>query len=150
MTFSLTFEQLDNIADAYIPSLGLLCALLFYKDSLSHGLKKQAIRLISLSLSISWAYLLMFIDMQLSIWPRFNLDYSTHTALSLCFICHLNEIRPRRRALLISSFMAYALLMMYQNYHSLTDIITTTICILPPLYWNNHLMTQVILRQHKY
>ena len=149
MIFHLTFEQLDSIADAYIPSLGILSVLLLYIDGSLYGLKKQVLRLIGLLLSISWAYLLMFIDMKLEIWSKFNLDYSTHTALSLCFICHLMFIRPSRRGLILSSFVAYALLMMYQAYHSLADIITTTIFVLPALYGSNRFITQQIFEQHK-
>jgi hypothetical protein len=71
------------------------------------------------------AYGLMFIDARYQIWPTLGLDYSTHTAVALVMIIFLC-IAVRKYALVwAGSLMCYFLLMLYQEYHSIADIITT-------------------------
>jgi hypothetical protein len=79
------------------------------------------------------AYGLMFLDRHLGIWPAFGLDYSTHTATALGLVILLS-IEARKLAGVWSiSFVCYVLLMLYQRYHTVADVVTTAVAVSFPL-----------------
>ncbi|MBU2713472.1 hypothetical protein [Zooshikella harenae] len=125
----MNYETLDTIADAYIPALAIIlfCTLIFI--TFKNGKQIEAVKKVSLYFIclIITSFGLMFIDNTLSIWPSINLDYSTHTAVSFTFVLSLNQIFVKRWQLIILSFILYLVLMVYQQYHSIADILTTLI-----------------------
>ena len=82
-------------------------------------------RLLGLICLLSTAYGLMFIDNLLRLWPSVGLDYSTHTAAALAFVIYLTLLKPQLKFLWSISLIAYCVLMRYQQYHSIADMITT-------------------------
>src|SRR5690606_6806076 len=76
------------------------------------------------------SYGLMFLDNALGIWPAVGLDYSTHTAVALTLVLSLCGLARPFWKLLASSFVLYALLMLYQKYHTVPDILSTMVPIL--------------------
>ena len=130
----LTYSQLDRIADSYIPALFLISIYVLAVGVFKLGLKRKCIEIASVIYSIVIVYSVMLLDNVFQIWPTFDLDYSTHTALSLVFVVYLSS---KNKTLLIGSvlsFLLYVLLMLYQKYHSVADILSTAI-ILIPLFW---------------
>lgn len=131
----LTYEQWDTIADAYIPSLALIyCVIIGYKiyqRQYNTALLNIAVTLLSSVV----VYSLMFLDKAMHIWPQFNLDYSTHTALALVFvhsIWHITaDVKKLLRACVALSFFKYLLLMKWMAYHSVLDMLTTILVLLP-------------------
>jgi small-conductance mechanosensitive channel len=67
----------------------------------------------------------MFIDNMVGIWPSFGLDYSTHTAVSLSIALSLCVLVLKARTIMACTFLMYMLLMLYQEYHTALDIVTT-------------------------
>ncbi len=137
----MSYETLDNIADAYIPLLLFLSVM-----AVIHASKKQpkplAVSFINLGLLLMMlmiAYGFMFLDKALVLWYKMGLDYSTHTAVSLCFVLYLCLWVPRLRGLLVTSFFVYIGLMLYQEYHVLMDILSTLVVVFPCMsaiiYW---------------
>lgn len=126
----LTYEQLDFIADSYIPILALA--------SLAFGIKqyKEALRrnLLCLPSSVGIAYGFMYIDALLQLWPSVGLDYSTHTAVALLFVVNLSFVSQRVLQTAVGSLIAYCGLMVYQRYHTVLDIISTIAVLLPLFY----------------
>ncbi len=51
-----------------------------------HGLKNGLLQFGGVVLSTVFIYAVMFVDNTIGIWPAFDLDYSTHTAIALVFI----------------------------------------------------------------
>ena len=143
----LTYEQWDTIADAYIPSLALiyfmLIAYTIYQRQYGLALTYFAMTLLCSVV----VYSLMFIDNAMHIWPRFNLDYSTHTALALVFVQSIwqiiSNVKIFTKIFLILSFVSYLLLMKWMAYHSVRDMLTT-ILVLTPFF-----VTLTILFKHK-
>ncbi|MCL6269368.1 hypothetical protein M3P05_05335 [Sansalvadorimonas sp. 2012CJ34-2] len=133
---NLDYETLDTIADSYIP---LLCVWVLVSVYLAvhrgdrYGVKRQLKCLLS---GLVIVYGLMFLDEALAIWPAFDLDYSTHTALSLMFILYLSKFQPGGRVLQFVSFVAYLLLMRYQEYHSYLDMVTTGLIVGGAYLWS--------------
>ena len=123
----MTYEQLDTIADAYIPLLAILLLSLMIKRLFSKDyLPAKQIALQTL-FSIIVVYALMALDNSLKIWPSLSMDYSTHTALSLVLVMRLAAHYQDKwlRASFVMSFVAYLILMLYQKYHTLADILST-------------------------
>ena len=67
----------------------------------------------------------MTLDAYFNIGSFLSLDYSTHTAVSLGLIIFL-YFNVRRLAIVwIVSFILYLMLMLYQQYHTIADILVT-------------------------
>jgi hypothetical protein len=149
-----TYQQWSVIGHCYIPLMALLCAvslisyLVKYSQFLtthnpSH-LKATALQLMAIIVSLSWVYGLMFLDNHFKLWPSVTidnqpLDYSTHTALAWVFSCFLYCSYITRQAIFaylsLVSMVLYLMLMKYQNYHTFADMFTTTIVVLPLIYY---------------
>jgi len=134
----MTYQQWDTLADAYTPIIGVFCLIWIGRVLILQGIKVGAMHLLATLLSTLFIYILMFADNVLNIWSILGLDYSTHTALALVFICYFIVHEHKVRWIAVVSIVAYAILMMYQNYHTLADILTTAICVTPFL-----LLTQI-------
>jgi len=127
------YQQLDYIADLYIPILALLSlgSVLLQVRPSWRSVGRPAARLGLLLALIFSVYLLMFTDLHFSLWLKMDgLDYSTHTALSLVLIIFLVEAHRAYKILLIGSFISYLILMLFQRYHSVADIVVTALVIM--------------------
>src|SRR5690606_41036687 len=111
---------LDKIADAYVPLLAIaflggLAGIAFRKPNERQVLLRVFLFFVGLLLV---SYGLMFLDNAMGIWPAVGLDYSTHTAVALTLVLSLCGLARPFWKLLASSFVLYALLMLYQKYHT--------------------------------
>lgn len=120
-----SYETLDAIADAYTPLLALAGFALLLRPLFALRWQVLGIRLSRLAAGALVAYGLMFVDNRLLLWPAMGLDYSTHTAVALVLVMFLSAHMARARRLCWISLFAYALLMLYQRYHTIADIVTT-------------------------
>ena len=123
----LDYQTLDSIADAYTPSLLATCLFLILQTLVQKNRRKATSQVTLLVYGISLTYGLMFLDHALQIWPSFKLDYSTHSAIALVLVAFLMEHLKSIRFFWLGSLMAYFLLMLYQQYHSVADIISTSL-----------------------
>ncbi|GEM74499.1 hypothetical protein [Vibrio sagamiensis] len=131
----MTYQQLDFIADLYIPFLALstLCRLTWQLKIA--GSRQTMADLATTVFGVIYIYALMFLDQYAGAYGYFGLDYSTHTALALVFVTCLAFINKKAALVSSASMVMYGLLMMYQNYHTLLDILVTTVMVLPILIW---------------
>lgn len=150
----LTYEQWDLIADSYVPALALLTLVLLIREGWINGLSKAAQSFLRVLLSVFYVYAVMFTDEYFKIASSLGFDYSTHTALALVLVIYLTlyHAKPKRDnelkqdtdlkqgaklnginsgALIIGSMFLYGWLMIYQGYHSITDITLTALIIIP-------------------
>ncbi len=125
----LSYKTLDFIADAYTPLLALGCIgfLLWLLTKRQWSLFATGVLKIVTGGVI--AYGLMFIDHRLKLWPVLGLDYSTHTAVALVLVMFLCAHLRKTRWLWVMSLVCYALLMLYQRYHTFSDIVTTAVVV---------------------
>jgi hypothetical protein len=128
-----TYQQLDAIADSYVPLLGILTLLWFVKKGFSSGVKLALADAGTMLLGAIYIYILMFVDKYLGAYASIGLDYSTHTALALVFVTTLSFISKNVRVVTVTSMVLYCLLMLYQGYHSVADILLTGLMTLPVL-----------------
>ena len=106
-----TYQRLDFIADSYIPVLFFISLFIFAVDIFRNGFKKHCLQLGSVVLSVLIVYLVMAVDNRFEIWPKFDLDYSTHTALALVFVIFLSSRGTLALTLSVLSFVLYIALM---------------------------------------
>lgn len=123
----MTYETLDKIADSYIPVLLIIFLFgLAYRVYLDWPNFTSTWRSFGFAVAmVLVSYGFMFADKAMNIWSGVGLDYSTHTAVSLAIVFPLCTLFSQAWKLLVLSFLAYASLMLYQGYHSVTDILTT-------------------------
>jgi hypothetical protein len=121
----LDYETLDAIADAYTPLLALGGLVLLLHPLLKRQWQVLGTRMTRLAAGMLVAYGLMFLDNRLQIWPAVGMDYSTHTAVALVLVMFISAHAPKTRWPCWVSLLAYALLMLYQRYHTVPDIVTT-------------------------
>lgn len=155
------YHQLDRVADSFTPLLLLLVVLLMAKlwwqqrCALAYVWRTVA--------SVMWvafvSYGGMALDKALNLWPKWHMDYSTHTSVAgglsvlaaMLMVCLYKVSRthpaPSRTGLskawltamsvssVFSLTLGYFALMVYQQYHSVEDIATTFIATASLIYW---------------
>jgi hypothetical protein len=132
----MNYQQLAFIADTYTPILIALTLLQLYKQrQSSNHFKASVIVLLS---STVFIYAMMFIDQWFGIWPAMNMDYSTHTAIALVFVIYLAGVSRFYMVAAVLSLIAYCFLMLYQQYHTIADMVTTALMVSPVVVWLNH------------
>ncbi|WP_163831362.1 hypothetical protein [Spartinivicinus ruber] len=127
----LSYEVLDFIADSYIPLLFLYILFLIGLVAIKEGLMFAARYLLIFFIGVVLVYFIMYLDIILQIWPSFSMDYSTHTALAIAIVNYLVVYKQQYKSYFIVSLIAYCLLMLYQQYHTVLDIVTTAVVISP-------------------
>ena len=142
----MSFEQWAFIADLYTPMIVVMCVICMVLLGREQGLRSGLFALSGVLLSTAFIYVVMFLDNSVGIWSAFNLDYSTHTAIALVFIGYFLVYRSKLRGVMVLSLVGYAALMMYQKYHTLTDIITTTVCVMPVILLCQYKFSEMVKR----
>lgn len=127
----MSYQILDKIADSYIPLLALFGLVSVFIPSGLRIITDKFIRLLGLVLL---AYSFMYLDNYFGVFPSVGLDYSTHTALSLGLTYFLSWLHKQYKIYFLSVLVAYLLLMLYQQYHTVADIIATGI-VMTPFVW---------------
>ena len=129
-----SYETLDTIADAYTPLLAIISLTLIVVALFKAQWRLGGLRLLTLSAVLAIAYGFMFFDSRFNVWSTFGLDYSTHTAVALVLVAFLATNTPRLTIFWVSSLTSYGLLMLYQGYHTISDIAITAVVVIVPAW----------------
>jgi len=124
-----SFETLDLIADLYVPILALLALASLLKTAFMSRWRMLGTHAAMVLLGLLTAYGLMFVDIHLQLWPILELDYSTHTAVAVVMVIFLIIAVKKYSLIWTGSFGGYILLMLYQGYHSIADVLTTAVAV---------------------
>ena len=119
--------MLHGIADAISPLLALLALL---NPVLRPPLAdRSTVRryLAATALGVAGIYLIAAMDFALGLWSRAGLDYSTHTAFATTLAISLWRSRPGWGWALAAVLLLNAALILALGFHSLGDIVTSTI-----------------------
>lgn len=128
-----SYETLDAIADSYNPlllviSIGVIGIALY-----TRRWRLALMMALTIVVGAAIAYGVEYFDHALQIWPRFGLDYSTHTATAVVLVVFLSMNARRLIVLWVGSLHAYFGLMLYQRYHTVGDILTTLLAVVMPI-----------------
>lgn len=137
-----SYHTLDRIADAYTPILFLLALATLIRFAYSSQWKQLSFHSLMLVGGLVVAYALMFIDAKLQLWPMIGLDYSTHTAVALVLVMFLANQLKRLYLVAYGSLLLYCLLMLYQKYHSIADILISALIVAIFVLPINHYLTK--------
>lgn len=77
------------------------------------------------------AYAFKSLDLWMSLWPRFGLDYSTHTAVTLALTSVMWSFWASGRWAWVSVSIGYCALMRWLGYHTWSDMLTTAAALSP-------------------
>jgi hypothetical protein len=128
-TGSTLFRVLDKIADATNIALALwLLAILITgvkNKTLSRGAWLAAL------LPIALVYVVKAFDDKWHLWKSIGADYSTHSALAAALVIALCFLDRPRRALAIAVFIIYEILIWLLGFHTLLDIGSTLLIVVP-------------------
>lgn len=125
----LDYKTLDFIADLYVPLLLLVLVVLMVRSIIATDWQRFRIEISLLFYGFIIVYGLMFSDQLFNIWSRFGLDYSTHTAIALMLVALLGFFQQSVQKTSWCSLLVYVALMRYQNYHTVSDMVTTAIIV---------------------
>ncbi len=128
-----SYDTLDTIADSYSPLLFIACVI---RGAFRF---KNNDRLVSLKgvAGILLCYLVMVIDNRFLFWQSLGLDYSTHSSVAFAlayFLVHRKWRSGILQLAVTASLLAYYGLEIYQQYHSLADIVSTLVVIWPMIF----------------
>ena len=91
----LSYEQLDRVADAHNPLLGVMWALLCLAPLFRRQWGYASARFVVGICALLVAYGLMWLDNAAVLWPRLGWDYSTHTAVAVALALVILGISTR-------------------------------------------------------
>lgn len=113
---------LSTAADCVNPVLGgvlVLVALFHVRDTRRSSRWGYLARSMA---GLAVVYLLHNLDAHLHLWARFNLDYSTHTAVAVSLVTSIAVADPYWLIVLLPLLGAYGWLMTNLGYHTPADI----------------------------
>lgn len=119
------YEIIDAVCDSINPLLFFATLGCVVFQLVKGENRKAAIPSAFLSFGLLLVYGISAVDHKWDIWPSFGADYSTHAAFAIAACAALSLCIGYRIALL-GLLAMYMLLMLYQQYHSIVHIVTTS------------------------
>ena len=83
---------------------------------------------------VAVVYLIKTVEGHFDIWKSFGGDYSTHSALAMALVIPLCFLECSRRVLALGVFVAYEVLIVLLGFHSVLDIVSTLLVVVPLLF----------------
>jgi hypothetical protein len=139
----LSHPTLKIVADSVNPTLGVLAVALPFtkwRDQSRLAMRHVAVTLLIVALT----YLLRAVLGLELMWAHWGMDFSAHAAICIVLSVALASLDWRRVWLWSAIFVAYDILMVYQGYHTWSDIGTTAAVVMPFVlivrYWGDRWM----------
>jgi len=126
------YQFIEAICDAFGPGLSVCVLVLIIRSVVHRQFHVAALTFAFLTVGMVLVYSIKYMDDKYRIWAYFGLDYSTHTAFVLAVCVAISVILNAYKSLVLL-VIVYALLLLYQEYHTLGDISTTIVVIGSPL-----------------
>ena len=86
---------------------------------------------IATALSIALAYLIKNVEGHNDVWTNWGMNFSSHSALAIACCTALAFIWQRRWWIFAAIFIAYAIFMIFMQFHTVADILSTSAVIFP-------------------
>jgi hypothetical protein len=128
------YEIIDAICDSVNPILFCVAVSIGISSLVKKNYKKAGVVFGLLFGSLLLVYATLFLDAKLKVWESFGGDYSTHTGFAMA-TCITISSEKHRIKWLVGVFFLYMVAMLYQQYHSILDIVTTTLVVGGPLFF---------------
>jgi hypothetical protein len=129
MAHMLSYQLLDSIADSHNPLLGAAWLVLSALPLASARWRVAGARLAVGLGCLLCAYGFMWLDAAVHLWARGGLDYSTHTGVAVALAAAIWAASRRLGITACVLVSWYFPLMVYQGYHTPSDIITSAMAV---------------------
>jgi hypothetical protein len=142
----LSHQTLKIVADSVNPSLGVLVLALPFAKWRGEW-KPPSMHIAVTVLTVTLTYLLRAVLGLEAVWASWGLDFSTHAAICSVLVVGLSSLDWRRSWIWCAILLAYAILMVYQSYHTWMDIGITSAAMLPSAiirYWGDRWSTSAL------
>lgn len=132
----MNYQTLDAIADAVNPVMGALALALPWLRPPVRAQRALIMDLFTV-MAVGLAYAVVMVDSALGLWGRLGLDYSTHAAVYIAIASALWQHGGVGQLIGGVVGVAYAGLMLWQKYHSFSDIVSTAVVMVAVLmvFW---------------
>jgi hypothetical protein len=120
-----TYELLDHIADSVNPTLAVVALVSPWLPMFRAKPPAPWLRVTSAVLGVGVAYAGQALDRLTGAWPAMSLDYSGHSAICIALLVPIAHLNRRWCIAALGIGVAYGALMVYQGYHTVSDIVTT-------------------------
>jgi hypothetical protein len=140
-----TYEQWDAIADAVNPVMAIMTLLLplLTRSTYAGG---RVTFYIATGISMAGMYAVGWLDARLHVWALAGMDYSTHSGFAAVLIASIWLWKRAAGVVAVAIGAAYAVLMLYQRYHSIADIVSTA-AVITALTLGIHLLRAALVRR---
>lgn len=130
----LDYKTLGFIAGSINPLLGAIALGTAFSYARRRDLAHRWAHVVALLTGVGFAYVGWAFKVS-ALWPTFSQNYSTHTAVCVALVSYLvfaskGLVRLSWPAIAI----AYAALMLYQQYHTLVHVLATLAVVGPPVF----------------
>jgi hypothetical protein len=126
----MTYQQLDAIADGINPILAVLTLILPFSIRPASPYTR-GLFFFGTAISMVAMYAIGWLDKLLGIWAALQLDFSSHTGFAAVILVSLSIWNRKLVLPSVVILLSYVALMLYQKYHSVADILTTAVIIIP-------------------
>lgn len=127
----MTYENLDRIADAFVPAQALTALFLLLVHLAQRRFRLSAQLVVLIALGLVLVYGMMFADNRFGFWRSVGLDYSTHASIASMLTLVLVVAQRRLWWLWSTLLLMYLALCLCQGYHTLADIVVTALYLVP-------------------
>lgn len=123
------YEAIDFICDLVNPVMFFWSVFLIGKLSVSD--RQSGVKFgLFLIWNLAATYAIMYVDNRFSLFKSIGIDYSTHTAFAIAVAAVLLVITSK--VLLVAGILfSYGIAMLYQQYHTVEDMLVTAAVVVP-------------------
>jgi hypothetical protein len=140
-----TYEQWDAIADAVNPVMAIMTLMLPLLTRSTYAGRRIAFYTAT-AISMVAMYALGWLDARLHVWAFGGMDYSTHSGFTAVLVASVWLWKRAAGVAAAAIGAAYAVLMLYQGYHSIADIVST-VAVITALTLGIHLLRAAVVRR---
>jgi len=134
-----TYEQWDTVADAVNPLMAIVTLGLPLVTHSRYSGGRLAFYLAGV-VSMAAMYGLGWLDARWYVWESVGMDYSTHSGFVAVLVVSMWLWKRTAGVAAAAIGVAYAVLMLYQRYHTIEDIVSTVAVIAALTLAIHHLM----------
>ena len=135
------YSFIDGVLDTYNPLLFVISLIIGARKIIKRQTHKVVRLVAMMAVSFGYVYGMYFLDKHMQIWTSFGLDYSTHTAFAIAVSMTICSVKQWVEVLMIL-FCFYVVGMLFMDFHTVEDIVATSVVIAIPLFIAQYFIIQ--------
>jgi len=140
------YQIIDAVCDSVNPILLAVSIGLLLSQAIKRQCKRAFVGFGFLVIGLGLVYGIQALDSKFLLWSAFGGDYSTHTAFAVAVSFSI-AFSINKSLQIIGVLVIYMAAMLYQQYHSVFDMVSTLVTIGVPLLMLKCLLSEVLTRK---